>query len=282
MEDTNTFSLPNETLIIKFIPRKVGMSANVEDNHVISGGMLINSVRRFSAPIARNGAVQNVLTKEEKDYLEGATGLNLSVYGDYWKDHFVPLYKDDTANILNLNEPKDYISYKILLSLRDDICPNWEDRNKNQTYQFAITKEGEELAENKRKYDTKKEAFKLYGKIEDDREKLAGVLKLLTNRPISSDSSLIWLQSKVEENIDTNPSAFVNVVKDKNFYVKMLINEAIEKKIILKKNNKYSTADGLDLCDAGELPTLDNVIRYLDNPKNQDVRDVIEAKVNKS
>jgi hypothetical protein len=41
------------------------MAANVESNHVISGGLLSNAVRKFSAPLQRNGSIKTVLTNEE-------------------------------------------------------------------------------------------------------------------------------------------------------------------------------------------------------------------------
>lgn len=277
------FTLPNEVVLVKFISRKRGMAADVEANHVIAGGMLSGSIKKFSAPLQRNGSIKNVLTTDEKEYLEKVTGLDLSVYNvAFWRDFRVALHKDDANNRFDLSNPMDYISIKILESLsKEDIALSWADRNKNQTYQFAITREHEEMLESKNKYDSKKEAFKMYGKIEDDREKLLGVLKLLTNKPISKDSKLEWIQNKVEEFIDTMPSQFVNVVNDKSFYTKLLINTAIDKGVIVKNSNKYSTIDGLDLCNTGELPTFDNAVTYLDNIKNQEIRDLIEAKINK-
>ncbi len=277
-----SFTLPNEVIIVKYINRKRGMAANVEDNHVISGGMLSNAVRKFSAPLQRNGSIKNILSESEKEYLEQVTGLKLSVYGEFWNNYYVKLGKDDAGNRFDLSNPMDYISYKILESLsKEDIALSWADRNKNQTYQFAITRENEEMLEKKGKYDAKKEAFKLYGKIEDDKDKLLGVLKLLTNKPISSESKLSWLQAKIEEYIDTTPAAFTNVVNDSSFYTKMLVNTGVESGVILKKGNKYTTIDGLDLCEAGEIATFDNAVRYLDNVKHQDVRSIVEAKINK-
>lgn len=284
LEEKKGFTLPNETIVVKYIHRKKGMAASpdVREDHVISGGMLNTAVRKFSAPLMRNGSIANVLTAEEKEYLESITGLDLSVYGDFWHTFRVSLYKDDANNRFDLTQPQDYISYKVLKSLsKHDIAPSWEARNTNQTYQFAITREGEEMIEQKRGFDSKKEAFKLYGKIEDDKDKLLGVLKLLTNKPISKESSLQWLQHKVEEYIDKMPSQFVNVFNDKAFYTKLLINTGIDEGIIIKNGNKYSTSDGLDLCEAGEAPTFDNAVTYLDNPLHQDVRSIIEAKINK-
>ena len=70
-------------------------------------------------------------------------------------------------------------------------------------------------------------------------------------------------------------------MNDKTLYTKMLINTGIDKGVILKKSNKYSTEDGLDLCNSGEIATFDNAIAYLDNVKNQDVRSLITAKIEK-
>jgi hypothetical protein len=138
------------------------------------------------------------------------------------------------------------------------------------------------MLESKGKYDSKMKAFMLYGKINEDKEKLIGVLKLLTNKPISKDSTLEWVQHKVEEFIDTMPSQFVNVINDKTFYTKILLNKGVETGVILKVGNKYKTLDGLDLCNSGEIATFDNAINYLDNPLNQEVRTIIETKINKS
>ena len=138
------------------------------------------------------------------------------------------------------------------------------------------------MLETKGKYDSKKEAFKLYGKIEDSKEQLLGVLKLLTNKNLSKDSKLDWLQHEVEKVVDKEPQKFLNVVKDKSLFTKILINEAIEKGIVVKKANKYSTVDGLELCEAGEVPTFDNAVRYLDELRNQEVRTIIEAKLEKA
>ncbi len=280
---TGSFTLPNEIVNVKFIHRKMGMAANVDEKHVISGGMLDKAVKKFSTPLQRNGSLKNVLTGEEKDYLESITGLDLSIYGDFFKDFRVALHKDDANNRFDLSNPMDYISIKILESLsKEEIALNWKDRNNKLTYQFAICREDEEMLESKTRYDSKKEAFKLYGKIEDDKDKLLGVLKLLTNKPISKDSTLKWLQHKVEEFIDNMPSQFVNVITDSKFYTKMLINKGLDSGVIIKKSNQYSTVDGLDLCNPGELATFDNAVNFLDNIKNQEIRSLIEAKINKT
>lgn len=277
VKNKNKFSLPEQVVVVKYIKRNKGMAADVGADHVISGGMLNGAKRSFVAPLLRNGSIANVLNSEEKALIEDLTGLDLSVYGDFWKDHYVSLIKDD--NRLDLSQPMDYISYKILLNLKDDIAPTWSDRNKKQTYQFVMTSENDEMIERKKGLDTKKEAFKLYNKIEDDREKLIGIFRLLSSKSISENSKLDWIQGKVEEFLDADPKKFVDLLTDASLDTRLLLTNAVSLGIVSKNGDKYSTAEGLDLAEGGDVPTFVNAIKYLDNPKHQDVRDYIEAKI---
>lgn len=275
------FQLPNETVTVKFIKRKKGLAANVSDDHVISGGMLTGSKKRFSAPLQRNGAVANVLKAEEKEYLEKETGLNLSVYGDFWHTFQVDLFKDDANNTFDLTKPMDFISVAVLKSLKNDIAPSWSDRFKRGTYQFVITGSEEEFNEKKAKFDVKKEAWKKYGRIENNREELLGILKLQSNKAISKDSALNWIQGQIEERLDADPQAFLDIVDDPSFATKVLISNAVDAGYIMRRGNLYETVDGLELAENGQPASFDNAVRYLDNPKYQDVRALIEARLDK-
>lgn len=275
---TGSFTLPDEKVTVKFIPKKKGMAANVPDNHVISGGMINNAIRKFSAPLQANGKVANILTTKEKALLESVTGLKLSVYGDFWQTFMVRLFKEDTNNIFDLNDPMDYISIRLLESL-PVIANSWKERNNDPRYQYVITRDSEISNEKKSRLDVKKEAFKAYGRIEDDREKLLSILKLISSSPISKDSKLDWIQGKVEEYLDNKPKQFLDIVKDENFDIKVLISKAVDAGIIINKSKKYSTIDGLELAENGEIPSYTNAVRYLSNPKHQEVLLLIQARV---
>lgn len=276
------FSLPNEVITVRFIPRKRGMAAEVSDDHVIAGGMLTGSKKKFFAPLQRDGSIANILSKEEKAYIEDVTGLNLSVYGDFWETFSVSLFKENAHNKFDLSNPMDYLQYAILRATKDEIAPSWSERNDKLTYQFVITRDEEVTDEKKARLDTKKDAFKAYGRIEDNKDTLVDVLRLLTNKAISADSKIKWLQGQVEEKLDANPEAFLAVINDPFFETKSLINRGIAKKVILKKDNKYVTVDGLELAEQGEVPTLSNAVRFLANDKNYDIRSLIEGKINEA
>lgn len=280
--DEVAFELPDKRVIIKHIPRNKGIAVNLPNNHIISGGMLVNSTKKFTAPLQRNNVVKNVLTDAEKKHLEKVTGLDLSVYGDFWTDFTVTLRKEDSANMLDLLNPMDYISFAVLRSLdKVSIAPSWEDRNKNLDYEFAITYEGDDIISSKKSFSVKAEAFKAYGKIEDNRDLLIVVQRLLSNRPISKDTSLEWVQSEVGQIVDNEPEKFLSVINDTGFHTKVLIYKGIDNGYILKNGNRYSTEDGLELCNAGEIPTLEKAVEFLDEPKNGDIRSLIEAKIEK-
>lgn len=274
------FSLPNEVVTVKFIPRKKGMAAEVAANHVIAGGMLSKSTKTFYAPLKKKGGIANVLTNQEKEYLEKVTGLDLSVYGEFWETFCVKLYKEDANNIFYLNDPLGYISVRLLETIEEEVANSWTERNNKPTYMFAITRSNEVTDERNSKLDTKKEAFKAYARIEHDLEKLIAILKLVSNKTVSKNSALDWVQGEIENVIDTNPKSFLDVLQDSSFDTKVLFNKGIESKVIIKKGNRYSTIDGLELCENGEVASYDTAIRYLENDKNQDVRALIEAKIN--
>lgn len=92
------------------------------------------AIRIFVVPKLTSGVYVNVLTKNEKAFLEQAMGLEynaLSIHkkeNNFWDDsnpngiNRVRLTKQDTY--LDLSNPEDYIKYKILLANKDFIAPS--------------------------------------------------------------------------------------------------------------------------------------------------------------
>lgn len=275
------FTLPNERVTIKFIKRNKGLAADVGSGHVISGGMIEGASRKFCVPLLRNGGLKNVLTNEEKEFFENGhfNGVKMSIYSDFWKTQYVSLEKLDT--ILDLSIPEDYLKYKILLAWDDVIAPSLQQyklENKG-TYQFYITKDGEELKDRSKKLDLIKAAWKEYYKLEDNRDVLISIIYLMTGKKLSENSTMNFINTEVETLVDTRTKDFLALVEDPNFETKTLIALAENVGIVLKRNGKYETIDGLTLAKQGEIASLSNAVSYLIDPKNQEVRDLIEARV---
>ena len=282
--------LRNERVIVRFVPSPNAMVQ--QKGHVLSGGMSENATRSFVVPLLRTGQYMNVLTKNEKDFLEQAMGLEpnaLNVYrknDNFWDDSNpkgigkVTLHKQD--NYLDLSNPVDYIRYKILLANKDQIAASiqeLEDRPK-ATYQFVIISENAEAKSNLSKMDATMQCYTEYGAIRDDKDTLRTIIELLESRPTSPQVKLDYLQGKVNEYIQKDPRRFLNTITDEYLSAKVLIKRCIEAGLISWRNNLYYLRqDGSPLCEMGEESTLNNAAKYISSVKHTELKYMLEAKL---
>lgn len=282
--------LRNERIIVRHIPRQSNMVQNPK--HVLYGGMAENAIRVFVVPRLTSGKYVNVLTNDEKDFLEHTMGLEdnaLSIHKrehNFWDDSNpdgiakVMLKKQD--NYLDLSDPNDYIKYKILIANKDWIAPSLkalEDHPK-ATYQYVIIGEGDETKSAKNNMSNTMMCYKEYGKIEDDVDTLRLIIETLDGRPVASTSKLEFLQTKINDLIQANPKTFLKVVTDKMLPTKVLIKKGVAAGIITKKGDYlYLRSDNKPLCEDGEDPTLNIAAKYLNDPKHQSIKFAIETEL---
>lgn len=282
--------LRNERVIARFVPK----ASSIQDKrHPLYGGMANNAKRTFVVPrLSSTGLYKNILTDNEKKYLERAMGLEynaLSIYNkvnNFWDDSNpngigkVTLKKQD--NYFDLSNPSDYIKYKILLANKDKIASSMqelEDRPK-ATYEFVIVSENAESQANLNKMDTVKRCYMEYGKIENDIDTLRTIIELLEGRPLAPKTKLDFLQGKVNEYIQRDPRTFLRVVQDELLPAKVLIKRCVEAGLIGKKNDAfYLRADGTPLCEMNEESTLNNAAKYISSVKRQELKYSLEAKL---
>ena len=280
--------LRNEKVCIRFVPRQSHMVT--DPKHILYGGMADDAVRTFVVPKLTTGTYVNVLTNSEMAFLENYLGMEkgtLSVYkkqDNFWSDanpqgiNKVKLRKQD--NYLDLSVPEDYIRYKILLANKDFIAASpkiLEDRPK-ATYQYVIIEKSEQISSAKRNMDITRECYMEFGKIENDIETLMSVVELLDGRTVSSNTSKEFLHTKIDTFIQSNPKAFLKVVKDEMLPTKVLIRRSINAGNIIKRGDYlYLKSDGRPLCGDNEDPVLSVAVKYLNNPKNQEIKLSLEA-----
>lgn len=284
--------LKKERVIVKHIPKMNGIWGN-NPKHVLAGGIAEGASKIFVVPKLASGIYANVLTDNEKAFLEEMLGLEynaLSVYkktDNFWSDanengiSRVTLSKEDTY--LDLSNPTDYIKYKILLANKDYIAPSLqalEDYPK-ATYQYVIIAQGEENKKAKTSMSNTMESYKEYGKIEDDVNKLRLIIEIIEGRPTAKITKLEFLQTKINDIIQTDAKLFLKVVKDPMLDTKVIIKRAIEEGILSTRGNFiYVKADGTPLCEMGEEPTMNIAAKYLNAPKHQDLLISIQSKLN--
>lgn len=290
VEENLVNCLRAERIIVRHIPRQSNMVQNPK--HILYGGMADTAVRVFVVPRLTSGKYVNVLTDDEKNYLESIMGLEsnaLSIYKrehNFWDDSNpdssakVTLKKQD--NYLDLSNPEEYIKYKILLANKDFIAPSLkalEDHPK-ATYQFVIIEEGEETRSAKTAMNNTMMCYKEYGKVENDIDTLKLIVEILDGRPVSKTTKIEFLQTKINNLIQANPKTFLKVITDKMLPTKVLIRKAVEAGIITRRGDfLYLRSDGKPLCEENEDPTLNTAAIYLNNPKHQSIKLAIEAEL---
>jgi hypothetical protein len=283
--------LRNEKICIRFIPRQSHMVT--DPRHILYGGMANDSIKTFVVPKLNTGTFVNVLTNSEMAFLESYLGMEkgtMSVYkreNNFWSDanpqgiNQVKLRKQD--NYLDLSLPEDYIRYKILLSNKDFIAPSLkalEDRPK-ATYQFVVIEGDESVKNAKRAMNATRECYMEFGKIENDIETLMCIVELIDGRNVAPNTSLDFLQTKIDSFIQSNPKLFLKTVKDETLPTKVLIRRSINAGNIVKRGDYlYLKKDGKPLCGDNEEPVLSVAVKYLNNPKHQDIKLGLEALLN--
>lgn len=284
--------LRNEKICVRYVPRQSHMVT--DPKHILYGGMADDAVKTFVVPKLTTGTYVNVLTNSEMAFLEQYLGMDkgaLSVYkkqDNFWSDanpqgiNKVKLRKQD--NYLDLSVPEDYIRYKILLANKDFIAPSpqaLEDRPK-ATYQYVIIEGSEQVSNAKRSMDTTRECYMEFGKIENDIETLMTVVELLDGRNVAPNTSKEFLHTKIDTFIQSSPKSFLKVVKDETLPTKVLIRRSINAGNIIKRGDYlYLKSDGKPLCGDNEEPILSVVVKFLNNPRHQDIKLGLEALLKK-
>ena len=278
--------LRNERILVRFVPKEDSNITNPK--HILYGGMAEGAVKYYTVPIiASTGTLKNVLTNDEKAFLESYMGLEynaLSVHNkvnNFWSNYTVRLTKRD--NYLDLSDPNDYIKYKVLKANTDYIADSLQTLNNypKATYQFVMIKEGEAEKREEEKMSVTMKCYKEYGKIEDDNDTLRCIIELIDNKPIAKNTKSEFLKSRINSLIQADPKLFYAIITDEYLSNKVLIKTATEEGIIKRRNNLYYFED-TPLCPDGTESTLSVASEYIGLGKNQDLKLRIEALLQKA
>jgi hypothetical protein len=276
------FSLPNETIEIRFISKQRG---NITDTrHPLYGGMLKSAHKTYRPQKLENGNYKNVLTNAEKECLEKILDLpenGLSVYkreDNYWDRVKVIVPKEGIS--MYLGDPEQYIKFKVLTGYVDEIAPSIDKVDDKRTYKFVIVRKDDEAKSSLKKFDLTREAYKLLGKIEDNREAMMDFLRV-DGIKVAEDTTREWMAAEISKMVVDNPKKFVEILKDPSYPTKVLLFKAIHAGEVYKKGGFYVSKDGEPLAEQGQQATLGNVIEFLESNINQGYRLMLMSKVNK-
>ena len=277
--------LRKEKVIVRFVPKE--NDSIIDRKHVAFGGMMDNAVRGFTVPMLNNGTYRNVLTDNEKTFLEDLLGLEvngLSVYNkkdNYWDNYLIRLSKQDT--ILDLSDPEDYIKYKVLLANKDTVAPSMRELKelRKATYEYVIMEPNEEFSDSRNRVNNTMKCYEEFGAIKDKFDVLKCIIETVDGRPVANNTKIEFLQAKATDLIADNPKYFLEVITDPLLNTKVIIKKAVEAGLISKRGEYYYfREDGSPMCNANEDPTFTVAAKYLSLPQNQELKFAIEAKLN--
>lgn len=276
--------LRDERITVRFIKKETTLVPN--QKHVLFGGMAETAVKIFTVPLLRSGTYKNVLTNDEKDFLEAIMDLpknTLSIYNkvdNYWANYAVRLTKNDSY--LDLNNPEDYIRYKVLLANEDLIAPSLEElaRMPKVSYQFVLIADSDEIKIETNQLTEAMNATEKFAEISNDKNALRYILEVFEGRPISAESKLDFLKTQLYKRVQSDPKRFLFIAEDPLFKTKVMIRLCVEHLVIRKRGDFYYRAhDNTALCAPGQDPTLDVAAAYLNKPAKQELKLALETEL---
>jgi len=280
--ETNAYSrkirdLRKKKVTVRPIRRKGGWVPESHDSSFMNDGATMGIV----VPITHGNVIIDPLYDFVKDDeyddkkkfaaevgIDDESRLNVHVKKNYWIGNTVSLDKNGLT--LDLSNPIDFVKYLILRSDTNRIAQDWKSRFEKGTYKFAIVAEGEEIEEKVTKVEDVKEAYKLFGKIDYSVTKMKDFLyvyylnKKEAKRP-PRDASIEWCKAELGKVIDEDLQLFLEILKDENYEVKLLIQKSTNCGALIRQKHLYFVP-GADK----PIGVLDDVIEFIKDSRNQD------------
>ena len=239
----------------------------------------INDTRSYANPFE---------SPEEQEEFErvlqlapGALSIN-NRNSDFWSTFKVKLSKE--GKVLDLNYPMHVLEYRVLKANTKRICPNWEDRNRNSAYEFALIDKDVEEINDIKDAERNLRAMELFIKMRKSNKKMYDILRVLgkklpkeasvnTSQLIKEIDQIIAEKSKVGGvlNIDD----FIEAAEDPKLSLKVFVLDAIEIGEIEVSKGVYKitsnqTAIGRNLSEA---------VDYFDSIKGREDKLLIEQRL---
>lgn len=239
----------------------------------------INDTRSYANPFEspeEQGEFERVL-----QLAPGALSIN-NRNSDFWSTFKVQLSKE--GKVLDLNYPMHVLEYRVLKANTKRICPNWEDRNRNSAYEFALIDKDVEEVNDIRDAERNLRAMELFIKMRKSNKKMYDILRVLgkklpkeasvnTSQLIKEIDQIIAEKSKVGGvlNIDD----FIEAAEDPKLSLKVFVLDAIEIGEIEVSKGVYKitssqTAIGRNLSEA---------VDYFDSIKGREDKLLIEQRL---
>lgn len=271
--------LENKKVTVKIIEKfRSGFERKSDGNTLYTGCKII-----FQLPTNQYDRLIPILTEDEQRWFEDRMGL---VKGDlafnnkeksFWRNFRVTL--DKKGRTLDLSDLEDNLAYKVL-KVSNAVANSKEEINVLQ-HTFYIMTEDEEQNNNAKLADRYEEASRLFSVISKSDKKMSNVLRLL-GKKVTLEANNKWLKAELVKMIEQkakvpgqlNMDDFIKAASDPKIDLKVFIFDALEIGEIFIEGSTYKLRSG-DVIGYD----FDQALSFLDNPKNQQTRLLIEDRV---
>jgi len=243
--------LKEKVVYLRMIPKPNSLVS--DPSHPAYGGF-DGSTTSITIGVNKHGKLVDPFENdEEKEFFEGITKQNLSVYtpnNKYWEDYEFNIVKDpSTIRVgvkFDLSDPNQMLDYKVLLTNKNLICPSMEDYKlfPNPFYRYIFVDSDYEDTKASVAMDENKKIYSFYGKIEDSPTKMRNFLNIyystnLKTNTVAEVMSKEALQAEISKIIDNDKSGYLKLIDDVDYEIKIFILQAVEVGAITKNGFTY-------------------------------------------
>jgi len=214
----------------------------------------------------------------QKEFFEEELGVDLNptlpIETNFWRnDRRARVVLTKEGMQLNLNLPLNMLHYLILMANKSLVSPSYDNRNDKATYEFMIVDESKVTSKRIEEASVKADAFSKFAEITRSKTSTIGFIKSL-GRTVPATATEDWLKAEVLNVIENSPKAFLEIVNHPQYNDRIFVQEAVEAGAIIRKGDKRYTLD-----NGVELGDLQDTIKYVMDPENQEVKMRLKAKV---
>lgn len=295
--ETREFSLPNKKVVVRpILERAHGM---IKDRNHEAYFLFGESTREYGVRRDRQGRLVNPLTQEEREFFEDKKKSGMSFEpGDlspfakldkfmegrvrkpksYWETKAAKVRLGKTDRVLDLSDPSDYLTYKILLTNSDEIAPTADEMLRKATYRYAIVEENYEINTKISKAQNMRAVYRKVDELTGSKRKMKDFL-LVYGKKVSETADVEFLEAEIVKIAEEKPKEFMQIVEDSNFETKALIMKGVMAGAIRKSNNRYYLKDGNPMNLSGSTNNLDGAVEFISAKQNQDTLLNIESAI---
>jgi hypothetical protein len=212
------------------------------------------------------------LTEEEEKELEKKLSLQngtLNKYSTYWRDYTIVL--TDKQKTLKLENPKDYLDYKILFASKR-VANSVNDLSLTPKAEYVLYDAEEDAKKDNLVVKEKRKAYKKFSSLTT--KEMRDVLKLMGKRAENASDTLV--ENTLNDIIEKDPKEFNTIIGIADFKTRVFIEDLVAINALRIRGGHYMFGDNPIGHD------IETAVGYLKSPKNQDIVLSLKSKLQAS